>query len=113
MLSTATKAKRLTQRERLRELLLTGHWYSNAYLSEHIGLRFGARLLELRRGTDNHLPMEVEVRHINEARNLVEYRFTGHGIAPKPVEKRRAVIAALRAENAALRQRLASLEVGR
>ncbi|MFY3742451.1 hypothetical protein ACOQFB_00965 [Anaeromyxobacter sp. Red801] len=45
---------------RLRALLADGAWHSALELVEAGGLRFGARLFELRRGQDGGPPLDVE-----------------------------------------------------
>ncbi len=60
-LSAPVRARRRTKRDALLELLRDGLWHPTLECTEHGGLRFGARLLELRqdgfdietRGEDN------------------------------------------------------------
>lgn len=46
----AVHRRRAGNRDTLRELLSDGEWHTNGELIEKCGPRFGARLLELRRG---------------------------------------------------------------
>lgn len=61
-----------TRCERLRELLGDGKWHTMDELREVAGWRYGARLLELRRGIDKGPPLEVETRMTGGG--LYEYR---------------------------------------
>lgn len=53
-------AARETACQRLRVLLATGRWYSALELVEAGGLRYGARLLEIRRGLDGGPLLDIE-----------------------------------------------------
>lgn len=53
-------ARREGARARLRRLLADGRWHGSDELVAAGGLRFGARLLELRRGLDGRPPLDVD-----------------------------------------------------
>jgi hypothetical protein len=75
------KAAAPTRCERLRALLASGQWRSHAEMTAAGGARFGARLLELRRGQDGGTPLEVESRIVGDDDRRVEYRLVGEAPA--------------------------------
>lgn len=81
------KASAPTRCQRLRALLASGEWRSHAEMTQAGGARFGARLLELRRGSDGGTPLEVESRILGDDNRRVEYRLIGEApayVAPPP-----------------------------
>jgi hypothetical protein len=71
------KAAAPTRCQRLRELLADRAWHSHAEMTQVGGARFGARLLEMRRGQDGGTPWDVEVRSAEDDDRRTEYRLKG------------------------------------
>lgn len=105
-----------TKRDALRALLSDGHWHHMSELRAVGGWRYGARLLELRRGAGGPA-LEVEHRAVEGSDNEFEYRATAASPQAsldlsKPKKQRaRERIEELARENHALRARLAQLEL--
>lgn len=75
------KAAAPTRCQRLRALLASGEWKSHAEMTAAGGARFGARVLELRRGADGLPPLAIETRMAGDDDRATEYRCTGEGPA--------------------------------
>lgn len=101
---------RPTKAARLRELLESSRcWHSNRELAEVGGIRFGARLEELRSGWDGYRPLAIEVRAANPEAGLFQYRctgFAGDHPLPRHMGTLRQKYLRLRAENLHLRAML-------
>lgn len=103
-----------TKRDALRALLSDGQWHHMSELRKVAGWRYGARLLELRRG-EGGVALETEKRALSE--NEYEYRARVAPVQealPLRKKKNRAKerIEELARENASLKARLAQLEGG-
>jgi hypothetical protein len=75
------KASAPTRCQRLRALLASGEWRSHAEMTQAGGARFGARVLELRRGADGGPPLAIESRTVGDDDRRTEYRCAGEGPA--------------------------------
>jgi hypothetical protein len=51
--------RRKSNRDELREILSDGKAHTNVELTERAGFRFGARVLEMRRGDTTHPPVVI------------------------------------------------------
>lgn len=104
-----------TKREALRALLSDGQWHHMSELRKVAGWRYGARLLELRRG-EGGVALETETRALPGTDNEFEYRARVALVQEQlPLAKKRRAkerIEELARENAALKARLAQLEGG-
>lgn len=65
----------------LRNLLADGKWHTSIELWKTSGIRFGARVMEVRNGTDGLEPTEIEAKKIPGNTSLWKYRF-------RPAEKK-------------------------
>lgn len=66
---------------RLLALLADGKWHSNGECSRVAGLRFGARVLEIRRGLMGLPPMNVAMLALDTTRGLYAYRLASESVA--------------------------------
>lgn len=73
---------RETACQRLRTFLADGAWHSALEMVEAGGLRFGARLLELRRGLDGGVPLDIEVERRARAGRFVWFYRVAPPAAP-------------------------------
>lgn len=89
----------------LRDLFSQDRWFTNVELARLVGQRFGARILELRRGEDGGEPLDIEKRRLNEAGSCWAYRCVGT-IRPEAVTR----LVPLRARMAELQELLEAAE---
>lgn len=106
-----------TKRDALRAMLSDGQWHHMSELRKVAGWRYGARLLELRRG-EGGVALETETRAVPGTDNEFEYRARVAlvqeplPLAPKKKNRAKERIEELARENASLKARLAQLEGG-
>ncbi len=115
MSDSSPKRTRGTKREALRALLADGQWHHMRELRDAGGWRYGARMLELRRGVGGPV-LKTQKRSVGP--DEFEYRavFSDQAELALAPKSRRASqkerLAELTRENAALKARLAQLEGG-
>lgn len=98
------------QRTRLRELLSTGRTYTTGELLK-VSSRFGARLLELRRGVDGPA-LDVRVARLNGKGSDFAYTCVGQLISPDDIGKKEALrkrLAVVRSRQNRLREEEAAI----
>jgi hypothetical protein len=77
------KRKATTHTTRLRELLKDGRWHNQWELLQAGGFRYGARLLEIRRGEDGGPMWEVKAERMEDS-TAYRYQASGEGVAKWP-----------------------------
>lgn len=82
-LEAAELGKRANACQKIRALLRDGAWHGSPELADVGGMRFGARLLEIRRGADGDRPLDVEAEARPRGGRMVWfYRARGGGWRP-------------------------------
>lgn len=111
--TVAESEHRQTQCQRLRGLFSdTARWYTNVELQRLMrGQRFGARLLELRRGDDGGPPLDIQRTRQNGKGSIWAYRCVG--VLEKASRRQSSPVARLRRELARALARIAELEGAR
>ncbi len=86
------------QTEALRRVLDDGRWHSNVELAASVGQRFGARLMEIRRGEDGGPPLDVVKERVNGEGSVWRYRSAGVRVQDELPLRSRDSIKRLRVE---------------
>jgi hypothetical protein len=79
----AWQRKAVTRTARLRKLLADGQWHNALAMMEAGGMRYGARVHEIRRGEDGRPAWRVDMEYDKDT-GAVRYRAMGEGVASCP-----------------------------